>query len=467
REIEMLRALKHPHILPIIADGVDGGTSSLYMILPYLPGGSLSKRLTSGAPRMTLAEVERLLGQIASAMDYAYTHTPNERILHRDIKPDNILLDDKGQAYLADFSIARLMDESRSHLTHTGANPGTYAYMSPEARLGEADLSLASDIYSLGLVAYEMVTGQRRPATGEPPSPRTLNRDLPVPAAEVILRALRRDPAERFATATAFAQAFSRGLRGEWPTGMAPTVAGGWPSPTPSAADAQTVPDGGNLAQPVRSVRSRSLVALLGGAVALLAIGGLVGVSILSHSVFFAAPQPGGGSGASVAKALASPTHTATKPRATPTTHHSNGHPSGGTTTIYVSGGGGGGGAAATDTPTPRPTATATPSPTPTYTPVPPPPPTYTPVPPPPSPSIQIGWSTTHPQWIWMTLSNFSTGAYQYTCHFSGGALGPYSFTVYYQPETWDNGQTCQTGIANNHLYVTIGSVTSNTIVYP
>ncbi len=322
REIEILRALKHPHILPIITDGADDETDSLYMILPYLPGGSLGKRLSSRAARMPLDEVERLLEQIASAMDYAYIHDPNRRIVHRDIKPDNILLSDAGQAYLADFSIAQLIDESRTQLTHTGANPGTFAYMSPEARLGEANTGLASDIYSLGMVVYEMVAGKRDTVSGDLPSPRTLNPALPVPAAEVILRALRRDPAERFATATAFAQAFSRGLQGDWPADMEPPrVADGGAPPTTTEADTRTAPDSRPLSPPARSARPRRMGALLGGAVALLLIAGVVGMSVLGHGVFFAAAQPGSGSsGGGEAHAHAATASRTTAPGSSSTT---------------------------------------------------------------------------------------------------------------------------------------------------
>ena len=202
REAEMLQRLRHPNIVSVLAAGEEDGLT--YMVMPYLSGGTLATRLAMG--RQPLAEADRYLAQLASTLDYAHAHG----IIHRDIKPQNVLLDDQGNAQLADFSIARLLDETRTKLTSTSRLLGTPAYIAPEQlRLGQ--VSAASDQYSLGALLYELVTGQMPfeadslaelalKVTMDPPAlPRSLRPELPEPAEAVIWQALSKQPEQRFA----------------------------------------------------------------------------------------------------------------------------------------------------------------------------------------------------------------------------------------------------------------------------
>lgn len=251
-EAETLARLRHPHIVPIIASGEDPATGFTYMVLPYLSGGSLAGQLT-GQPAMGLARVEAILTHIAAALDYAHTAVPGERpaIVHRDVKPANILLDGAGAPYLCDFGIARILSPTNSLHTGSGHLMGTPAYMSPEQFSDTRAVGPLTDIYSLGMVVYEMVAGRtafrapdwpalmRKHLDAQPTSPRNLRPDLPEPAAAVILKAIEKRPEDRFQNAKTFAAAFSEGLRGEWPASLSrPTIAPSpWPvAPTPSAA---------------------------------------------------------------------------------------------------------------------------------------------------------------------------------------------------------------------------------------
>src|SRR5262245_1455591 len=214
REAKAIAKLEHIHILPVHAYGEDNGTA--YLVMRYLPTGTLSERIRKGP--MALDEVARLLKQIASALDYAH----QQGILHRDVKPSNVLLDKDSNAYLTDFGIARMV-ESTVDLTGTGIL-GTPQYMSPEQCMGRKDLNPASDQYSLGVVLYEMVTG-RTPFQAETPlavihmqlndplpPPLTLRPDLPEDAEKVLLKALAKQPEARHTNCGALANAFERAI---------------------------------------------------------------------------------------------------------------------------------------------------------------------------------------------------------------------------------------------------------------
>jgi serine/threonine protein kinase len=186
REAELLQRLIHPRIVSVKAFGEDDG--QLYMVLSYLPGGTLADRFASQADPMPLPEVASILGQVAEALDYAHA----QGVIHRDIKPANVLLDQDGNASLADFSIARLQELQTRHTT-TGRILGTLAYMAPEQARRSA-IGPATDIYSLGCLVFQMVTGHVPFTSSElaqlimqhvqepPPDPRSLRPDLPEPA---------------------------------------------------------------------------------------------------------------------------------------------------------------------------------------------------------------------------------------------------------------------------------------------
>lgn len=215
-EAATIGKLQHPHILPIIDYGKDDGM--LYLVMAYAGGGSLRDLLD--AERISPQRTARILKQVAAALDYSH----EQGIVHRDIKPGNILLDAGGNALLADFGIVKMM-ATESNLTGT-ALVGTPAYMSPEQGQGET-IDGRSDIYSLAVVCYEMLTGQPPFEHSSPmkmilqhindplPDLQEHNLALPVALNEVIQQATAKDPADRYQTATAFAEDFESVVRAE------------------------------------------------------------------------------------------------------------------------------------------------------------------------------------------------------------------------------------------------------------
>lgn len=152
REIEITAGLNHPHILPLLDSGDEDGL--LYYVMPYVEGGSL-RRLMRSSAEIPLEAVLRIAGEVASALDYAH----NRGVVHRDIKPENILFNE-GLAVVGDFGIALAISSApREQVTRTGAALGTLGYMSPEQALGQSELDARTDVYSLGCVVYEMLTG--------------------------------------------------------------------------------------------------------------------------------------------------------------------------------------------------------------------------------------------------------------------------------------------------------------------
>jgi serine/threonine protein kinase len=212
REIDIHSNFRHPAVVPIYGYGQFQG--QLYLVLRYMAGGSLEDRLREGKP-MPLAEVLALLERISPALDEAH----RRGIIHRDLKPSNILFDEQGQAYLSDFGIARLAEQA-SQLT--GSNMlGSPAYMSPEqARTGmEPDTRI--DLYSLGVMVYEMLTGKlpffdSNPVklalkhVSEPvPDILVVNNRLPVGCKAFMFKALAKKPSERFSSASEMTRALA------------------------------------------------------------------------------------------------------------------------------------------------------------------------------------------------------------------------------------------------------------------
>jgi serine/threonine protein kinase len=240
REVPLMQRLEHPHILPVL--GYGEAVDLVYMVLPFMPGGTLATYLANFPHGLPLSEAADLLEQMAEAVDYAHQHG----VIHRDLKPTNVLRDAHGQLFLSDFGIARLLPvgdgttrladgQAPLTLTATGQVLGTPIYMAPE-QIGGARVGPAVDLYALGIVLYQMVTGavpfQAETPLGlaiqhaqEPPPPPAGKRcDLPAPAAAAIVRALAKHPDERFASALALARAFRAGVRGEWTEGLTPDV---------------------------------------------------------------------------------------------------------------------------------------------------------------------------------------------------------------------------------------------------
>jgi len=212
REIETAARLSHPHILPLHDSGEADGF--FYYVMPYVEGESLRERLNR-EKQLAVEDAVAIACQVASALSYAHSHD----VVHRDVKPENILLSD-GEAIVADFGIAAAIDAAGGgKLTRTGVVLGTPAYMSPEQGAGERALDGRSDVYSLGCVLYEMLAGEP-PFTGptvqaiiakrftDPvPSARRLRETVSLPMDRAIAKALARAPADRFATTHQFAEA--------------------------------------------------------------------------------------------------------------------------------------------------------------------------------------------------------------------------------------------------------------------
>src|SRR6266496_1837879 len=210
REIELAARLQHPHIVTVFDSGDAGGI--LWYTMPYVEGETLRARLERER-QLPLDVALRIAVEAARALEFAHQHG----VLHRDVKPENLLLTTDGSTMVADFGIARPWGEM-SQLTQSGVVVGTPAYMSPEQAAGERALDARTDIYALECVLYEMLAGEM-PYSGpnaqavlarrlsEPaPSLRT-TRDLPVAVERTVARALARTPADRYASAAEFARA--------------------------------------------------------------------------------------------------------------------------------------------------------------------------------------------------------------------------------------------------------------------
>ena len=218
REAETAAQLSHPNIVPIYT--VEERDNLVYFIMAFIAGDNLGTRIQERGAMHT-EDVRRILREVADAL--AYAHRRN--VVHRDIKPDNILLDaDTGRAMVTDFGIARaLTDKNDSRLTATGMAIGTPAYMSPEQSAGEADIDGRSDLYSLGVVGYQMACGDlpfNAPNTpsmlvkhlSERPVPVEHRRvDLPADLSRIIMMLLEKDPANRFPDAQSLVVALSGG----------------------------------------------------------------------------------------------------------------------------------------------------------------------------------------------------------------------------------------------------------------
>ena len=234
REIEIAAGLRHPHILPLFDSGNANGL--LYYVMPLVEGESLRDRLTRER-QLPVLDAVRIADQVASALAYAHSRG----VIHRDIKPENILLE-SGQAVVADFGIARAVDAAGGRLTETGMAVGTPAYMSPEQALGEGSIDARSDIYALGIVTYEMLAGDppftgptaqaivSRRLTEAVPSLRLRRETTPLSVEIAVTKALARAPADRFATATQFAEAMADQGAAVVPVTLAPPrrLVSGW-----------------------------------------------------------------------------------------------------------------------------------------------------------------------------------------------------------------------------------------------
>ncbi len=215
-EIRTTARLQHPHILPLLDSGEADGL--LYYVMPVVTGETLRARLERER-QLPIPEAVRIAREVAQALDYAH----RQGVIHRDIKPENVLLHD-GSALVADFGIALAVQTAGGQrMTQTGLSLGTPQYMSPEQAMGERTIDARSDIYALGAMTYEMLTGEP-PFTGatvqavvakvlsaEPERPTLMRKTIPPGVEHAVLMALAKLPADRFATAGAFAEALAGG----------------------------------------------------------------------------------------------------------------------------------------------------------------------------------------------------------------------------------------------------------------
>ena len=202
QEVKVVACLEHAYILPVHDYGEAEGR--LYLVMRYIEAGTLKDRLARGP--LDLAEVSRIIRQVGRALEYAH----RMGVVHRDVKPSNVLVDAQGDCYLTDFGLARMLEAS-AQLTAPGVGVGTSAYMSPEQGRGER-VDVRSDVYSLGVMLYEMVTGRvpyeaetplaviLKHITAPLPLPREVAPGIPEGVERVILRALAKDADDRFQT---------------------------------------------------------------------------------------------------------------------------------------------------------------------------------------------------------------------------------------------------------------------------
>src|SRR5438128_1611998 len=219
REAEAAASLEHPGIVPIHEVGERDG--SCYFSMKFIEGGQLDEMVRRQP--MPIRQAAELIAKVARTVHYAHEHG----ILHRDIKPGNILLDAKGEPHLTDFGLARLL-ETESTVTRTLEVMGTPSYMAPEQALGEnAAVSSATDVYGLGAVLYQLLTGQPPFAGGttyetikllldtEPRQPRLLNPKIDRDLSTICLKCLEKDPKRRYSSALALAEDLERWLKHE------------------------------------------------------------------------------------------------------------------------------------------------------------------------------------------------------------------------------------------------------------
>jgi serine/threonine-protein kinase len=212
QEVEILQDLAHPNILPLIESGES--EFMVYYVMPFAHDGSLFDRLQRERS-LSLAHTIPIVRAVATALDYAHLHD----VIHRDVKPENVVFDGD-TTMLCDFGVARAMFRSSGdRISTSGLIVGTPHYMSPEQALGLKEIDYRSDIYSLGVVAYEMLAGEppftgrnqqtvrRKQIAEHPPSLCVVRPDLPRTVEDVVMRALAKKPEERWESAGEMAEA--------------------------------------------------------------------------------------------------------------------------------------------------------------------------------------------------------------------------------------------------------------------
>jgi tRNA A-37 threonylcarbamoyl transferase component Bud32 len=293
REAKAIARLEHPNIVPIYNYAIDEAEGIPWMAMRLVAGGSLSQLLKSELRPLRLARAVEILGGVAEALDFAH----GKGIVHRDVKPQNVLLDEDGRVYLADFGIAKIL-ESSGGLTATGMITGTPQYMAPEQAMARK-VGPAADVYALGIVAYEMLAGQVPFSADTPvavlmkhvqePLPLPPPGKVPEPILRAILKCTAKTPEDRWPSAGAFVGALQAGLEALTLPALAdaPTVAVPPPA-APTVVSRPTVVPAPPATSPpaVRATPGRrggpATVTLVAAALALvLAVATAVGVAVL------------------------------------------------------------------------------------------------------------------------------------------------------------------------------------------
>jgi serine/threonine-protein kinase len=291
REIRVAARLQHPHILPLLdSGGLPGDAGAppvLWYAMPLVEGDSLRDRLRAQGEQ-PLGDALRWTAELADALGYAHSRG----IVHRDLKPENVLLS-ADHALLADFGVARALETSASpRLTDTGLALGTPAYMSPEQALGNPVVDGRSDLYSLGCVLYELLTGEP-PYTGptaqaitakrltDPvPSARRLRETVPPAVDAVLQRLLAKSPADRYATAAELRAALAA-VPGSAPAAVPGSALAAVLESAPAASSAATAEPARTVPLPApqpSTARGRSRRLALAAAVLAVSVAGAVGV---------------------------------------------------------------------------------------------------------------------------------------------------------------------------------------------
>ena len=215
REARIVANLDHPNIVSVY--DYDEHDQQPYLIMKFIEGDTLKSKLKDGP--LTLEHILEILPKIADALTFAH----GLGVLHRDIKPSNIMIDTRGEPYLTDFGLARIAQMGESTMS-ADMMLGTPQYISPEQAQGLPDLTPATDVYSLGIILYELVTGQvpfygdntyaivHKQIYAAPPNPSELNPEIPSAIEAILLRALNKDPKERYDTPNAMIDAFEKAV---------------------------------------------------------------------------------------------------------------------------------------------------------------------------------------------------------------------------------------------------------------
>ncbi len=327
REAKMIALLEHPAIVPVYDFGEE--ENQPYIVMRYMAGGSIAERLRQSP--LSVEETSRIISRLAPALDAAHARG----IIHRDLKPGNILFDQYGNAFLSDFGIARIIQQSSATLTGESVI-GTPAYMSPEQVQGEKAIDGRSDIYALGVLIYQMLTGQV-PYSSETstkvmmmhilePVPDVLETraDLPLACQSVIAKAMAKDPEDRFATTDELAIALEIAAKGGETAQTTriipqedPTIVSVKPAKTGEIASLPITPptQPGIVATQIPSKkRKRSPLIILGIILLVILCGGTIIISGLAY-----VGTQGTGPLAMLAQSSASPTNAPTNTSHPPT----------------------------------------------------------------------------------------------------------------------------------------------------